>query len=164
MTQKARIYVASPLGFSEIGRHFMYAKLIPAIEELGYTIIDPWKLTSEESIRTVSSLPYGTEKKTHWAELNKLIGKNNADGIRKCSGLLAVLDGADVDSGTAAEIGFAAALGKPIIGYRGDFRTSGDNEGSVVNLQVEFFVKMHGGKIIRSLDEMKSALKTVMKF
>ena len=42
---------------------------------------------------------------------------------------MAVLDGTDVDSGTAAEIGYAFARGKLIVGYRGDFRLSADNEG-----------------------------------
>ena len=33
----------------------------------------------------------------------------------------AVLDGTDVDSGTASEIGYAFAKGKAIVGYRGVF-------------------------------------------
>lgn len=46
----------------------------------------------------------------------------------------------DVDSGTAAEIGFAYALGKPVVGWRSDCRQAGDNAASVVNLQVEHFL------------------------
>lgn len=38
-----------------------------------------------------------------------------------CSSAFAVLDGVDVDSGTAWEIGYAYARGKPIIGLRTDF-------------------------------------------
>jgi nucleoside 2-deoxyribosyltransferase len=56
-----------------------------------------------------------------------------------------------VDSGTAAEIGYAFAMGKPILGYRGDFRLSADNEGSTVNLQVEYFITQSGGQIITEL-------------
>jgi nucleoside 2-deoxyribosyltransferase len=62
--------------------------------------------------------------------------------------VFAVLDGTDVDSGTAAEIGYAFAKGKPILGYRGDFRLSADNDGSIVNLQVEYFIRASGGTII----------------
>jgi hypothetical protein len=62
-----------------------------------------------------------------------------------------VLDGVDVDSGTAAEIGSGFAKGKKIIGYRGDFSLSADNEGSIVNLQVEYFIEASGGAIVTRL-------------
>jgi len=44
--------------------------------------------------------------------------------VRDADQLLACLDGPDVDSGTCVEIGYAIALGKPILGYRTDFRGS----------------------------------------
>ena len=140
MSNQTKIYVASPLGFSEVGRDFMDAKIIPVIEKLGYTVPDPWKLTSDELIQPVLALPYGQEKRNRWGKLNDIIGKNNAGAIQESSGLFAVLDGVDVDSGTSSEIGYAAALGKPVLGYRGDFRLSADNEGSTVNIQVEYLL------------------------
>ena len=39
-----------------------------------------------------------------------------------CDVVVAVLDGAAVDSGTAFEVGYAYARGKPLIGVRTDFR------------------------------------------
>ncbi len=160
MSEKTKIYVASPLGFSEVGRDFMYSKIIPAIEELGYLVLDPWKLTSDDLVDAVLQLPYGQEKRDRWKELNKIIGKNNADAIQESSGLVAVLDGVDVDSGTASEIGYATALGKPTLGYRGDFRLSADNEGSTVNLQVEYFIGLYKGKIITQISDLKQELKS----
>ncbi len=47
-------------------------------------------------------------------------------GVRNCDAIIAVLDGADADSGTCIELGFGFALGKPVIGVRTDFRTSED--------------------------------------
>lgn len=44
--------------------------------------------------------------------------------VKVCDLVLANLDGPDSDSGTCAEVGYAAALGKRIIGYRTDFRGS----------------------------------------
>ncbi len=161
MSQQIKIYVASPLGFSEVGRDFMYARIIPEIEELGYSVLDPWKLTPDELIQPVLNLPYGEEKREKWRELNRIIGKNNADAIRESSGLVAVLDGIDVDSGTASEIGYAAAFGKPVLGYRGDFRLSADNDGSVVNLQVEYFINLHNGKIITQIADLQKELKSI---
>jgi nucleoside 2-deoxyribosyltransferase len=53
--------------------------------------------------------------------------------VRDCDAVLCILDGPDVDSGTCVEMGFAYALGKPIVGIRTDFRSS--EEGGV-NLMV----------------------------
>ena len=40
--------------------------------------------------------------------------------------VVAMLDGSDSDSGTALEVGYAMARGKPIVGVRTDFRKSQD--------------------------------------
>lgn len=161
MGKQIKIYVASPLGFSEVGKRYMYEKIIPVIKKLGYSVLDPWKLTSAKKINAVKNLPYGAKKRQRWRKLNKIMGRNNANAIKESSGLVAVLDGVDVDSGTASEIGYAAALGKPVLGYRGDFRLSADNEGSTVNLQVEYFIKLNGGKIITKIAELKKELKSI---
>lgn len=153
-----KIYVASPLGFSESGRFFLYEKIVPMIEDAGYSVLDPWKLTPEEVLETALSLPLGPEKEKAWIEANRIIGGNNAHAIEESSGLFAVLDGVDVDSGTAAEIGYAAGLKKPILGYRSDFRLAGDNIGARVNLQVEYFIRNSGGYIIKSVDDLRGAL------
>ena len=67
----------------------------------------------------------------------------------------------DVDSGTAAEIGYACARGKPILGYRGDFRLAAENEGGRVNLQVEFFIRDSGGDIVPRIDDLAEALTRI---
>ena len=90
-----------------------------------------------------------------------LVGEGNREAIESSDGMLAVLDGTDVDSGTASEIGYAFALGKKILGYRGDFRLTGDNPGSTVNLQVEYFIRKSGGRIVRSVEELADALSDV---
>lgn len=163
MGSKLKIYVAGPLGFSEVGRKFHYETLIPTIENAGYEVLDPWVLTPKKIIDRVLGMSYGESKKKAWRKLNSVIGKNNEVAIRKSHGMVAVLDGPDVDSGTAAEIGFAYAFRKPILGYRGDFRLSADNEGGLVNLQVEHFVNASGGKIISEIRYLEKELKTMMK-
>ena len=106
-------------------------------------------------------MPYGQDRRDAWRRLNVEIGGNNRAGIDRADMVLAVLDGADVDSGTAAEIGYAFAKGKPILGYRGDFRLSADNEGSIVNLQVEYFIRQSGGDIVASIKELGPALAKI---
>jgi nucleoside 2-deoxyribosyltransferase len=46
--------------------------------------------------------------------------------IDECNGVLAILDGADADSGTCVELGYAWARKKRVIGVRTDFRVSED--------------------------------------
>ena len=58
-------------------------------------------------------------------EIAAQIGKANEEMIRSCDIVLGVLDGPELDSGTASEIGFAAALGKRCYGLRTDFRDCG---------------------------------------
>lgn len=156
--QRPIVYLAGPLGFSEVGRLFHNDILIPMLEELGFDVRDPWVLTSQEFINSALQLPYGQAKKERWQEVNRVIGKNNADAIEESDIIVGVLDGVDVDSGTAGEIGYGSALGKFIIGYRGDFRLSSDNEGGIVNLQVEYFIYHNGGEIVTDLKALRQSL------
>jgi nucleoside 2-deoxyribosyltransferase len=103
-------------------------------------------------------MPDGAERREAWRMLNRAIGERNRAAIDGAQGVVAVLDGVDVDSGTAAEIGYAFARGKRIVGYRGDFRLSADNEGGVVNLQVEYFIRASGGTIVTRVEDLAAAL------
>jgi nucleoside 2-deoxyribosyltransferase len=156
-----KIYLAGPLGFSEAGRAFHNDTIVAMLSRLGHQVLDPWTLTEQRKIDAVVAMPYGLAKREAWRALNVEIGGNNRAAIDACDAVFAVLDGTDVDSGTAAEIGYAFARGKPILGYRGDFRLAADNEGSMVNLQVEYFVRQSGGDIITRIDEVAGALAKI---
>src|SRR5215471_4184701 len=160
---KIPIYLASPLGFSEAGRHFYTRVLIPHVRRLGGEVLDPWTLTDARRIRKVQGMPYGRAKREAWRRLNLEMGATNRAAIDAAQAVVAVLDGTDVDSGTAAEIGYAFARGKRIVGYRGDFRLSADNEGSTVNLQVEYFIRASGGTIVERYEDLGRALASAMR-
>lgn len=153
-----RIYIASPLGFSEAGRHFYHQVLIPAVAATGHEPVDPWALAPEEALQDALAMSAGEAKTRRLIELDDQIAAGNVATIDTCDMVLAVLDGTDVDSGTAAEIGYAFARGKRIVGYRGDFRRTGENDGVTVNLQVEYFIRGSGGRVIRQLSELAAAL------
>jgi nucleoside 2-deoxyribosyltransferase len=153
-----KVYLAGPLGFSEAGRVFHNDHIVPALRDLGHQILDPFALADARKIERVAQMPFGAKRRDAWKKLNVEIGGRNRRAIDESDMLFAILDGVDVDSGTAAEIGYAFALGKPVLGYRGDFRLSADNEGSTVNLQVEYFIRESGGTIIAQLAELKVAL------
>ena len=137
----------------------MYDTLIPRITAMGYTVIDPWKLTDPASIAAAKQLPYGEARLHAWQKLNRTIGDNNRRALDVADKVLAVLDGPDVDSGTAAEVGYAFAKGKLIYGYRSDFRLSADDEGAITNLQVEYFVRQSGGAIAVSVNDLDNLLR-----
>lgn len=131
------VYVASPLGFTEPTRSWYVGVLLPAVQAVGFEPLDPW--TGTEILEALK-WPAGPERVERLRDANRLTGARNAELIERADGLLAVLDGVDVDSGTAAEIGYAAGFGKPCVGWRSDLRQTGDNEATVVNLQVEHFL------------------------
>jgi nucleoside 2-deoxyribosyltransferase len=105
-----KIYLAGPLGFSEAARDYHTQTIVPAIVALGHEVLDPWTLTDLNKIRAVNQLPYGPKKRRAWRRLNAEIGTNNKHAIDAANAVFAVLDGVDVERGTAAEIGYAYAL------------------------------------------------------
>jgi nucleoside 2-deoxyribosyltransferase len=153
-----KIYLAGPLGFSEVGRDFHDGRLIPELERAGHAVLDPWKLTDPARITAALGLASRLARREAWQALNPEIGRNNHAALDACEAVVAVLDGVDVDSGTAAEIGYAFARGKPIVGYRGDWRLSAENEALTVNLQVEYFIRASGGDIVPTLARLADAL------
>src|SRR5262245_45673377 len=98
MRGKVRIYLASPRGCSEAGRHFYTGVLVPAVRALGYDVLDPWSLTDARKILAVQRRPYGRAKRTAWRKLNMEMGDTNRAAIDRAGLVLAVLDGTDVDS------------------------------------------------------------------
>lgn len=151
-----RVYTAGPLGFSEGGVLF-HERIVSTLEQSGYEVLDPWEF-DRSRIDALLAMPYGAARRDAWSKLNMEIGERNGRLIDSADVVFAVLDGTDVDSGTVAEIGYAYARGKKILGYRGDFRLSADNEGSIVNLQVEYFIRASSGKIIRNIADLTGSL------
>jgi len=130
------VYLAAPL-FSEAECDFN-SRLRDELEGIGMNVFLPQEhsndIDSEQDARQES------------------IFSKNVEAIHKSDIMIAVLDGADVDSGTAWEIGYAHALGKPVYGLRTDFRTLGIE--GVVNLMIERSVVlcMGPGELIERLE------------
>ena len=53
MATAPSVYLASPLGFSEAGRHFSDSVLVPFVKRLGYDVLDPWAMTDPARIAAV---------------------------------------------------------------------------------------------------------------
>jgi nucleoside 2-deoxyribosyltransferase len=146
------LYLASPLGFAESTRPFM-ADLVERLREV-ITVANPWDdVRFAREFADLAAIDSVSERDGRLARINAELGRTNAQSIDEADAVFAVLDGVDVDSGTAAEIGYAFARGKRVCGLRTDFRLAGDNSGSVVNLQVQYFIEASGGKIVSTMDE-----------
>ncbi len=157
-TREPLIYLAGPYGFTEIGR-FGIQEIKRFLSQYG-KIIDPFELNAslgEKIHHIIQEIPSQfPDFRVQLEDLNRRIAGNNCDAIRRCDIIFAILDGSDIDSGTAAEISYAFGMSKLIFGYRSDFRAAGDNPGVCVNLQVEYFIRSQGGSIFHSSSDLYS--------
>ncbi|MEM2124515.1 MAG: nucleoside 2-deoxyribosyltransferase [Methanolinea sp.] len=71
--------------------------------------------------------------------------------IERSDVLVAIIDGADADSGTAWEIGYACARGIPVVALRTDFRRAGPHEHVNLMLEVPSRVVRHERELLRVL-------------
>lgn len=155
----AGVYVASPYGFSRASRAF-YVDLIGRLKKAQLGPIDPWVQRGvATALRRAGDMAPGDARLAAFRAVNTRVAEANVRNLSRADALLAVLDGVDVDSGTASEVGFFAAAGKPIVGLRLDTRQAGDNEGATVNLQVEYFIESTGGTIVRSVADAQRELE-----
>jgi len=148
------IYLASYLGFSP--EYSVYrTKIKKHLQMLGHEVIDPWDSTEHNASLENAIL---TENYSLRIKQMKCIAVNigllNEKLIRESDALLGVLDGVEVDSGVASEIGFAAGLGKRCYGLRTDFRDCGELDGIPVNLQVLHFILNSGGSFFRKIADI----------
>jgi nucleoside 2-deoxyribosyltransferase len=144
------LYLAGPDGFTEPGRLFHAQVLVPKVTAAGWRRLDPWDYLDKP--------PGPADGVAQPPPDGYAIGRRNADLIDAADAVLANLEGTDVDSGTAAEIGYAFGRGIPVVGFRADDRRTGENLGTTVNLQVEYFIRASGGAVHDNLDDAIAAL------
>src|SRR5208337_4385099 len=96
-----KIYLASPLGFSPEQKTYL-ERIKARLHQLGYEVFDPWAQPFSKAIREASGIEDHDERVKAFTRLAQEIGVVNENAIRECDILLGVLDGPEVDSGTAA--------------------------------------------------------------
>lgn len=98
--------------------------------------------------------------------------------LNKSHIMVAVIDGVEIDSGVACEIGVASALGIPIVALYSDVRQLGtdnnkkidaliensvENQFMYRNLFVVGAIRNSGGAIVKDLDELKEQINTALQ-
>lgn len=136
-----RVYLAGPL-FTLAERRFMAALRDQVAAIAGLSPLWPGDLFVDDDLEAM-----GPAAKTH-------IFDGCRAGLGDSDLVVAVLDGTQVDDGTAWELGYAYARGIPAWGLRTDFRVAGDTTHSLVNCMIECSC----GKTFRSVEALLEAL------
>jgi len=139
MNKSRMAYIAGPL-FSEGERYFLQQ-------------ID--QICQKLNVKTF--LPH---RDADHNQSQKNIFDLNIENLKKCDILVAVLDGSDVDSGTAFEIGFCFQLHKFIIGIRTDYRkTAIENVPDPLAAEVNLMIQYSLNRFCTNLYDFKRLLK-----
>lgn len=83
------------------------------------------------------------------------IYEEDISALKACDVVVAVLDGVEVDSGVAFEMGYAAAIGKPVIGLKTDYRTFSKMEDVNLMLEVPLI------ELCSSIDDVITELRNI---
>ncbi len=130
-----RLYLAAPL-FSAAERHYN-CQLAELLRKHLYDVYLPQDT--------------GDDSHTRDRTAHQGIFEQNLAALAATDAVVAVIDGADADSGTAWEIGYAYAKGIPVVAIRTDFRMAGHHEH--VNLMLE-----QSSAVVHSEEELLSRL------
>lgn len=133
-----RVYLSAPL-FCEAERSFN-EKVAARLRGAGF---DVWLPQEMPVLGSCSE------------EEKRYIYESNISALRNSDVLVAVLDGVSVDYGVAFEVGYATALGKPVVGLKTDHRVFSRFE--EINLMLEVPMKA----ICKSIDELIEFLKSL---
>jgi nucleoside 2-deoxyribosyltransferase len=135
---KMIIYQAGPLFTA--AEQAWHRDLSAQLRVAGYDVIWPGDLLTDEEIDAA-----GVRAPT-------LIFQACKDALDKCNCVVALLDGPQVDDGTAWEIGYAYAKGLPIYGIRTDSRAAGETRHSRVNAMIEKCLQVLAGSVEELID------------
>lgn len=130
-----RVYLAAPL-FSLAERRYNI-QLADLLHRNYYEVYLPQDSGDDSHKR---------ERDAHMA-----IFRKNLAALDRSDVVVAVIDGPDVDSGTAWEMGYAFSKGIPVVSLRTDFRKAGYHED--VNLMLE-----HSSTVVHSEEGLVAAL------
>ena len=134
-----RIYLAAPL-FSEAERAYNLV-LRDLLETHLFEVYLPQEV--------------GDTSHTRCRDEHRAIFSRHLAALRDADLVVAVIDGADADSGTSWEMGYAYAHDKPLVALRTDFRIAGHHER--VNLMLE-----ESANVVTAKEDLPRALGSLL--
>lgn len=148
MPAKPTCYVANPYGFAEGTKYWYDEVLLPRLSRF-ITVLDPWSVDVSGILAASDD-----ERPELWVRLGL---HHYATIDTKAKLVIAILDQEPPDNGTVCEVVWAAAHGIPVIAYRNDLRTAGEN-GMSYNLMIAAAIRLSGGFTVSSLEELEQKL------
>jgi nucleoside 2-deoxyribosyltransferase len=136
-----KIFLAAPL-FNEAERDFNF-QTAKKLREHGFEV---WMAQEAPFIQ------HGNHAE------KKIIYEGDILALKTSDVVVAILDGVDVDSGVAYEMGYAKALGKPLVGLKTDYRTFSDME------EVNLMLAVSVSTLCKSLNEVIDFLSKTKLF
>jgi len=136
-----RIFIAGPL-FSQAEREFNL-KVDEHLRKHGFETFLP-----QRDVGKLDELIAKRGKRAY-----RTIYEQDLRGLERADVVAAILDGPDVDSGTAFEIGYACAKGKPVIGLKTDMRVFAKDE------ELNNMIMQGIRALARNLEELVAELK-----
>jgi nucleoside 2-deoxyribosyltransferase/predicted secreted protein len=135
MFSRYQIYLAAPL-FSQAERIYN-ATLADLMKQHLFDVFLPQEAGDDIDTRTKND--------------QEQIFSKNINDLDRADIVVAVIEGADADSGTAWEMGYAFAHNKPVIAIRTDFRRAGANERVNLMLEETSTIVTDNSKLLESL-------------
>ena len=132
-----RIYLAGPL-FTTPEREFN-AQLATRLRAAGHEVFVPQENPAAE-------------------QTGKAIFLKDVAGLDWANGVVAIMDGADPDSVTCWECGYAYATKKPVVLFRSDLRGSGDADDIPYNAMLIGSADAHIELHLGTVDEAAAAI------
>jgi len=121
-TQKKRVYLANPYGFSRQQKNGPLRDLVEVLETMGLEVWEPFRRNNQIDI-SKDGAAYS-------------IGQDDMNDVRNSDGIFAVVNGTPPDEGVMIELGMAIAWGKKVFLFRDDFRKCTDSREYPLNLML----------------------------
>lgn len=120
-----KLYIANGLGFSTLGRTHVLNKIVEAVKDMGFEVIEPFSDNNELSLEVCRTIQSEIE-----------IARRDLDGVKEADGVLCIISSPIPDEGSMIEVGAAIALNKPVFYFNDDFRYKANTETLPLNLML----------------------------
>jgi nucleoside 2-deoxyribosyltransferase len=146
------IYLANPYGFSAQQRQLLLPPIMQVLIELGAEVWEPFDRNNQVDM-----------SKQGWAYR---VAQADVEDVKRCDGIVAIVNGTPPDEGVMVELGLAIALNKAIFLFRDDFRRCSDSEDYPLNLMVFAGLPEHGWQrfYYTSVEELKAPDKALYQW